>query len=205
MRTVKHPALLLATALALSLALTGCGQKPESPVATPKASEVAEATPEPTETPEEPICSDLTGPEAVLKWIGQVPPNPLEHVRGDGINGWGVGGDYDGYVDYTTYDPCAALSWVAFMTAGGSGSSDWVVMLFHGGEYVGTATEEPVDYGVKGSRLLDSVIQLNYRFPKDGESTATASGSAVSIFTWDAESDSVIREGELPPFYTGTD
>lgn len=204
-KQVTRSVRLLATALALSLALTGCGQHSPPSSGTPKASETAEATPAPTEAPEpeEPTCADLTGAEAVLKWIGEVPPNPLGIT--EGVNGWGVGGDYDPYVDYETYDPCAALSWVAILTAGGSGSSDWVVMLFHEGEYVGTATEQPIPYGLKGSRISDGVIQLDYLFPKDGESTGSASGWAVSTFTWDEASASVLREGELPPSYTGTD
>lgn len=202
----KTAALLLASIFGISVALTGCGEQAEPSAETPKASEVQETTLEPTEVtpePEEPTCADLTGSEAVLKWIGEVPPHPLGLT--EGINGWGVGGDYDPYVDYETYDPCAALSWVAILTAGGSGSSDWVVMIFHEGDYVGTATEQPIPYGLKGSRISDSVIQLDYLFPKDGESTAAASGWAVSTFTWDEESASVLREGELPPSYTGTD
>ena len=94
---------LIALALGVAFTLAGCGSDQE------------QSAPEAVETPplepvnEEPACSDLTGMEAVAQWIDEVPPNPLG--KEDGVNGWGVGGEYDRYVDYETYDACAGLSW----------------------------------------------------------------------------------------------
>lgn len=153
----------------------------------------------------EPACTHLTGSEAVLKWIEDVPKNPSIASR-EGCYGAPSGWTSDdAYADYETCDPCAALSLVALPTAGDPGSSRRGFLLLHQGEYIDAAAKQPIPYGQKCSRMSDDVAQLDGRFPNDGGSTATASDWAISTFTRDEASGSAISQGELSPVHTGTD
>ncbi|WP_237769775.1 LppP/LprE family lipoprotein [Kytococcus sp. HMSC28H12] len=80
-----------------------------------------------------------------------------------------------------------------------TGSSPWMIMLFHRGEYLGTATAQPVGMGQLMRRRADDVIEVTYLYPKPGESNAARSGRAVSTFTWDGSAQKVVMAGDLPP------
>ena len=58
-------------------------------------------------------------------------------------------------VDSSHFDPCAALSWQTISIKGATASSPHHIMLFHYGEYLGTATAEP--YG-----FFPDVEQVNH-------------------------------------------
>ncbi|CAL8898879.1 hypothetical protein KVA01_20640 [Kocuria varians] len=98
----------------------------------------------------------------------------------------------------STYDPCAALSWVT-LSGGGTGSSPRQQMLFHYGDYLGTTTSEAIGFHPATVRLSDSSIQVTYTYNKDGESNAEASGRAVSTYTWNESTQSIDHAGEWPP------
>lgn len=129
-------------------------------------------------------CGTDSAQSAVDENIGKVP---------------GVVDSSDWSVDsLSTYDPCAALSWVT-LSGGGTGSSPRQQMLFHHGDYLGTTTAEPIGFHPATVRLSDSSIQVTYTYKKDGESNAEASGRAVSTYTWNESTESIDHAGEWPP------
>lgn len=97
------------------------------------------------------------------------------------------------------WEPCADLSWITLPIDRGTASSPYRIALFHDGEPIGRATFE--DYGFHPTvvRLDDTTIRVTYTYALDGEATATASGRAVSTFTWIDDQDKVVHSGEVPP------
>lgn len=148
-------------------------------------------------------CTDLSGRQAVRKWISDAPAQ--ENGREDGVRGWGVGGDYDEYVDYTTYDQCADLSWVTLPTAGATAVSPELIMLFHKGTFVGPATQQTVSFPTDVKRIGDGKLSVTYVWAKEGQPLTHLTESSTSTFTWDESTSKVERTGELPPGYTGND
>ena len=138
-------------------------------------------------------CATMAGAEAVSTWGPQVPT-----FR----EGYDWQWDLDG-ADTTTYDACAALSWVVLEIPGNTASSPFQIMLFHRGRYIGTTASKPIGFPPKVVRLDDAAIQVTYTWLRDGESNAEASGRSVSIFTWDDRTRSVVHSGEWPPGVTG--
>ncbi len=220
----RSPALTRLAALLVALALAGCrgGTTPaSSDEAGTSAEAAATAAQEPTAaqteegnasddesartrppasaSPEtasaEPTtekCATMTGAEAVSTWGPQVPT-----FRSESYWQW----DLDG-ADTTTYDACAALSWVVLEIPGNTASSPFQIMLFHRGQYIGTTASKPIGFPPKVVRLDDAAIQVAYTWPRDGESNAEASGRSISIFTWDDRTRSVTHSGEWPPGFT---
>ena len=220
----RSPALTRLAALLVALALAGCrgGTAPASPDETGASAEAAAAaSQEPTAaqteegnasddesartrppasaSPEtasaEPTtekCATMTGAEAISTWGPQVPT-----FRSESYWQW----DLDG-ADTTTYDACAALSWVVLEIPGNTASSPFQIMLFHRGQYIGVTASEPINYWPEVVRLDDAAIQVTYKWPRDGETTAGATGRSVSIFTWDEQTQSVVHSGEWPPGFT---
>ena len=153
----------------------------------PAAASPETASAQPTEK-----CATMTGAEAISTWGPQVPT-----FRSESYWQW----DLDG-ADTTTYDACAALSWVVLEIPGNTASSPFQIMLFHRGQYIGTTASKPIGFPPKVVRLDDAAIQVAYTWPRDGESNAEASGRSISIFTWDDRTRSVTHSGEWPPGFT---
>ena len=220
----RSPALTRLAALLVALALAGCrgGTTPaSSDEAGTSAEAAATAAQEPTaaQTEEENAsddesartrppasaspetasaqptekCATMTGAEAISTWGPQVPT-----FR----EGYDWQWDLDG-ADTTTYDACAALSWVVLEIPGNTASSPFQIMLFHRGQYIGTTASKPIGFPPKVVRLDDAAIQVAYTWPRDGESNAEASGRSISIFTWDDRTRSVVHSGEWPPGVAG--
>ena len=152
----------------------------------------ASASPETASAQPTEKCATMTGAEAVSTWGPQVPT-----FRSESYWQW----DLDG-ADTTTYDACAALSWVVLEIPGNTASSPFQIMLFHHGQYIGTTASKPIGFPPKVVRLDDAAIQVAYTWPRDGESNAEASGRSISIFTWDDRTRSVTHSGEWPPGFT---
>ena len=215
----RSPALTRLAALLVALALAGCrgGTTPASPdeagtsaeaAATAAQTEEGNASddgsartrPPASASPEtasaEPTtekCATMTGAEAISTWGPQVP------TFREGYD-WQWNLDR---ADPSTYDPCAALSWVVLGLKGGMASSPVQIMLFHRDQYIGVTASEPINYWPEVVRLDDAAIQVTYKWPRDGETTAGATGRSVSIFTWDEQTQSVVHSGEWPPGVAG--
>ncbi|WP_312793783.1 LppP/LprE family lipoprotein [Kocuria sp.] len=209
-RTLTAAAALLVLSLG---GLTGCSSSPaEQPQSMATSSEIANgptsgirsqaaspqagtdaaattaassATPEPSGS-----CANTSAEQAVNENIDRVGP---AFPQGNVPDAEWVA------IDTETYDPCADLSWVTLTIRGGTASSPSQQMLFHDGEYLGTTTQEGIGFSPATVRLSDSAIQVTYRWAKEGESNAGASGRAVSTYSWNPNTESVDHAGEWPP------
>lgn len=98
------------------------------------------------------------------------------------------------------YSPCAELSWITISEGPCcTAMQPTPILLFHHGEYVGTATSKEIGAMPKVSRVSENKIEVQYIYLKEGESNAQASGVATAYFTWDSNTHQVIQSGDLPP------
>ena len=91
------------------------------------------------------------------------------------------------------------LSWITVTLEGATASSPYHILLFHNGEYLGTATAKAYGFSPKVSRVDDSEIAVTYRWPKEGEGNAEASGTTQAGFRWDEGAQKVVMSGDVPP------
>lgn len=177
----------LVAALIFSVALASCAA-PNSPAPTPTsdAPSIVPATAPAATASATPTCGEPTAQAALDRWLGDVPQGS-EYP-------WDASNPVGAY-----YDPCAALSAIPLTIQGGSSGTPYVVMLFHRGEFVQTATREPLVYHPAVVRQADDALAVTYRFAKAGDLLNNPSGAATSVFTWDAAAGKVTRTGELPP------
>ena len=201
----------LAAALLATSLLTGCGGNsnasgaetptvhtiidpgPQSakPTATPTPTQTAtpapQATPTPTPTPEptpEKQCADLTGEQALATWAPEVPQH-------EGSNWpWALEDS-----DPTTYDPCADMSWIVLCPPA-TRSTPCHIMLFHAGEYIGTATYFMQAFYPGVERIDDGQIEVTYQYSHPWEEYPAATGRAKAQFTWDPATQSSVMTGE---------
>lgn len=108
--------------------------------------------------------------------------------------------------DYEGYDSCAELSWIDAIP--GSSHKECCIssmvhhiLLFHRGKFIGTATYEPYSFSPVITRTSDSSIRVTYRYMKEDEAPASASGSTTAEFTWNPAKSQVDMEGTPPPSY----
>ena len=99
----------------------------------------------------------------------------------------------------SNFDPCADLSWITVTLEGATASSPYHILLFHNGEYLGTATAKAYGFSPKVNRVDDSEIAVTYRWPKEGEGNAAASGTTQAGFRWDEGAQKVVMSGDVPP------
>lgn len=71
-------------------------------------------------------------------------------------------------------------------------------MLFHNGEYIGTATERAHGFQPTVTRMDDSTIAVTWHWPRPGESNAGATGTTNARFHWDQRTGRVVMTGEEP-------
>ena len=108
--------------------------------------------------------------------------------------------------DYEGYDPCAELSWIDAIP--GSSHKECCIssmvhhiLLFHRGKFIGTATYEPYSFSPVITRTSDSSISVTYRYMKEDEAPASASGITTAEFTWNPAKNQVDMDGTPPPSY----
>lgn len=171
---------------------SGIRSQSASPQAGTDAAATGQATTAASSAPPEPSgsCANTSAEQAVNENIDRVGP---AFPKGNVPDAEWVA------IDTETYDPCADLSWVTLTIRGGTASSPSQQMLFHDGEYLGTTTQEGIGFSPATVRLSDSAIQVTYRWAKEGESNAGASGRAVSTYSWNPNTESVDHAGEWPP------
>lgn len=162
------------TLFAVALLLAGCAQSPDPAPDSPSGSAVADT------------CSSMNAAEALATWAPTVP------------EGWDGPWDVDA-VDLSTYDDCAALSWLVLPSSLGETYALHHILVFHHGEFVGTATEHPwmyyphVELDVDGEALL-----VTYRWEGETTDDSVYMRSAESSFTWNANAERLERAGDLP-------
>lgn len=162
---------------------------PPVSVETTEASEspVAGASPTlPAESPTDDAesCQDIDAHAAYESGIGTIPPW--------NDNNWTL-------VDFSQFDPCAELSWQTISIERGTSSSPYHIMLFHKGEYLGTATAEPYGFFPTVEQVSSNEIAVTYHWPREGESNAGRTGETHAGFRWDEDQQKVIMSGDVPP------
>jgi hypothetical protein len=188
----------------VSIALTGCstGSAP-APAPTPTVTQTAAPSAESTATPTPTAAAPLQTPQpSATPTCGAEDPTSATQQAADrlgppaGIEGatWDTAAAERG-----GYDPCAALSWVVLRPAMSSGSSPSAILLFHDGTYLGTATKEQYSFEPGVTRTSDAALSVTYRYPRDGESNAEASGRATATYRWDDAAGRVVMTGDVPP------
>jgi hypothetical protein len=95
------------------------------------------------------------------------------------------------------FNPCATLSTALVTVEGATGSSPNHALLFHYGEYLGTATWEPYPFTSLNIPLTtDDTIVLEY---KDGRYVCTACPGPVTIVRYQWQRDHVQMLDPPPP------
>ncbi len=102
-------------------------------------------------------------------------------------------------MDFAQFDPCAELSWQTISIERGTSSSPYHIMLFHKGEYLGTATAEPYGFFPTVEQVSGNEIAVTYHWPREGESNAGRTGETHAGFRWDEDQQKVIMSGDVPP------
>lgn len=130
-------------------------------------------------------CSNKTSQEALDEAFPQLPPNRFEYAKET------AGQQY--------WDPCLDLSYMGITISSPTVSSPSHIMLFHKGEYVGTATAEPQGFSPSITRRSKDTLDIKFTYPREGESNAGRTGKTFFTVRWDSEENKVIGTGELPP------
>lgn len=141
-------------------------------------------------------AADLTGEEAVAKWGPELEPVQLPGSYDP------VGWDLEA-ANASGYDPDADLSWATVPVENAAAFTPVTVMMFHEGIYIGTATEHPKGFEPTVEQLDDGKLSITYPYLTGQEPGGDPQGEAVSTFTWDEASQSVIHSGEFPPAAAG--
>ena len=132
-------------------------------------------------------CSGLTGKDAVMRWYGEVPLPEQGYPYAPGA------------ATIETYDPCAALSSVILPVAHATASSPTQVMLFHHGNYIGTATEKAYGLYPAIARRAPHPLRGTRHWPRAGDANADPTGRSTATFTWNDATGQVDMAGEVPP------
>lgn len=143
----------------------------------------ASTEPAPTAPVEE--CSGPTAAQALADGSAQLepyldlPPNP-------------------DLADTSGYSGCSDLSWIV-VPYGNVAHAPHAVLLFHQGEYLGTATAHPLEHVPRIEQVSDDRLAIVYSYVEDGQATPPPEGRALSTFTWNDDTRSVDHEGDFPP------
>lgn len=183
---------LLVIALS-AMALAGCGSSRSLKGGDAGADSQSAATASEEGAGATTACADLTGEQALKKW-GSMVPAAWSDLAADDPRSW----DFQG-APVDTYDPCAGLSWITLSIHDPALSSPRQIMLFHHGEFAGTATARPYGFAPKVSRTSDDTLSVTYTWAQDGEEPKSASGSCTATYTWDESSGAATQTGDLPP------
>lgn len=128
-------------------------------------------------------CGEPDAHAAVAANVGQLAPN-LEWNPDTAI---------------ADYDPCADLSWAAVTVTGATASSPYHIMLFHKGEFLGTATAQPYGFAPEINRASGRQMDVTYRWPQDGDANANPTGSSFASFAWNPVTEQIDMAGNVPP------
>ena len=130
-------------------------------------------------------CSDITKEEAKDEAEEQLPPSRRYPWAYD----FAPGGNFDA---------CLPLSWIAITVDRATVSSPYHILLYHYGEYVGTATEEPQGFFPLIERVSDSAIDITYQYNRGNEPNAKVTGRTHYHVHWDENQQRMIGEGDTP-------
>ena len=208
---------ILVSLIAVTITLSACAQSGESNSSSPssttnspipqQATVTIYASPQPTlSTISTPTVSTVE-PVQQSPTVSSTTPNTscTSRTRAEAVNlAISMQNRKTAWQEVTTngdnYSPCAELSWITISEGPCcTAMQPTPILLFHHGEYVGTATSKEIGAMPKVSRVSENKIEVRYIYLKEGESNAQASGVATAYFTWDSNTHQVIQSGDLPP------
>ncbi|MCZ9310052.1 LppP/LprE family lipoprotein [Corynebacterium uberis] len=135
-------------------------------------------------------CGSLDAQTAIRRAVDTL-GDPLPDSPGRGV--WAPEHASD------NYDPCAELSFVVIGIELATASSPYHILLFHHGEYLGTATAQAYAFSPRITNYDGSSIDVEYRYLLGREASVAAQGRAYATFRWDPAQNKVIMSGEVPP------
>lgn len=181
-----NPTWRAVAALAAVLPMASCAALGSSPSTTDPTTTVTVAASDGTTTPAsgDPMsastgsrsCADVTADEAVTTVLADL-PRPWPEAAWSGTP-----------TDAQSFDPCADLSAIGVVIERPTGSSPKHLLLFHHGEYVGTATNKTVAQLSDVTRVSDSEITARL-------GTGSGAGAPIPAPTtirWDDVKDAVV-------------
>jgi hypothetical protein len=169
MQTYRLVLLTLGTGLAC---VTACGPGEDGSATRPAAT-----TPVATTSSAAPKCGvDLAAP-VIRSAIATLPTEPITRAP------WST----DPASFQASFDPCVTLSAVIITVQGATGSSPEQVLLFHKGEFVGTATRDSHGFtALDPGRTTDDTVGVTYKTP--GSCNACPDGTITPVqFHWDGK------------------
>lgn len=208
---------ILVSLIAVTITLSACAQSGESNSSSPSSTTNSPipqqstvtiyASPQPTlSTISTPTVSTVE-PVQQSPTVSSTTPNTscTSRTRAEAVNlAISMQNRKTAWQEVTTngdnYSPCAELSWIIISEGPCcTAMQPTPILLFHHGEYVGTATSKEIGAMPKVSRVSENKIEVRYIYLKEGESNAQASSVATAYFTWDSNTHQVIQSGDLPP------
>ena len=204
--TLMHRSALVGAVL-ICLPLAACSQSQQDEAETPMFSAVhnSSANVATKTTTEEAASPEPTSSEAPSPTQSADKPESCEDIDADEAYQSGIGSiapwnDFGWQLSSSSgFDPCAALSWQIITVEGATASSPHHIMLFHKGEYLGTATLEPYGFFPTVERVSDAEIAVTYHWAREGETTAGRTGETHAGFRWDEGQQKTIMSGDVPP------
>lgn len=102
------------------------------------------------------------------------------------------------------FDPCAVLSGAVAIPQGASSYAPVHILLFHYGQFVGTATKIPYrDAGIDVAKSTDDTVVVSYHWPLGDECHACYRGVGDVRFAWDgnevSQLDQIPAEAQAAP------
>lgn len=190
----------------MMLGLTACSSSGDTPAEDTPSTSPTEVTPtestspepatapSPTEEPA-PACESIDPAAAIGDGLSKIPP-PFPGEAD--MPPW-----RDPLADSpevaAKFDTCAPLEAVVLSVEGATTSSPMAIMLFHEGEYLGTATSEN-HMSTHARRIDDNTFAVQYNYPATGEPNALPSVATISTFTWDDAQEKVVWAGQVPGY-----
>lgn len=207
---------ILVSLIAVTITLSACAQSGESNSSSPSSTTNSPMPQQSTVTiyasPQPTLSTFSTPTVSTVEQVQQSPtvsttPNTscTSKTRAEAVNlAISMQNRKTAWQEVTTngdnYSPCAELSWITISEGPCcTAMQPTPILLFHHGEYVGTATSKEIGAMPKVSRVSENKIEVQYIYLKESESNAQASGVATAYFTWDSNTHQVIQSGDLPP------
>jgi LppP/LprE lipoprotein len=114
------------------------------------------------------------------------------------VKDWPWNHDPRSFAPSSNFDPCSTLSAVVITIEAATGSSPQQALLFHNGNYVGTATSRTYAFmSVNAAQTNDDTVALNY---KDGRHVCTACPGPITTVRYQWQSDHVEMLDPAPPW-----
>ena len=189
------------TALAAVALVAGCADSTtdSSVPATTTLTETQTADPATTSVPAPPTAMDVPASESMAEEApcgSQVDPTVIDDAIAQIAPpmpgaGWERGESNAG--------TCSSLIFVALHTQGGTGSSPNQLLLFRGGEFLGTGTACNLSYQMV-TGASDDQIDVRYRYIVADEPNAAPQGEVNVAYRWNGSGIDMI--GELPEAIT---